>query len=250
MLWYRQVSAGRRKTMKSITGNAVKPVVAVLAAVLATGSVTGMAATSDKLGTETISITTSAHWGDPAMAKMAVDSGRALVRHLETARALLETGRIKQARSALIASREFADAIQRTMPYLTVVQDMQDASKKVRQEDVETFSTDLLPIYASLDELQVYAPKVADRTRGMVQNAEKRARAGDKSRAAEVLNEAADDISRHTVYLPVKYVDEQVHGALYAINEAKPDVADAKAAVNRALDSVTLVVDEVIGTPG
>ena len=236
--------------MKSITGNAVKPVVAVLAAVLATGSVTGMAATSDKLGTETISITTSADWGDPAMAKMAVDSGRALVRHLETARALLETGRTKQARSALIASREFADAIQRTMPYLTVVQDMQDASKKVRQEDVETFSTDLLPIYASLDELQVYAPKVADRTRGMVQNAEKHARAGDKSRAAEVLNEAADDISRHTVYLPVKYVDEQVHGALYAINEAKPDVADAKVAVNRALDSVTLVVDEVIGTPG
>jgi len=236
--------------MKSITGNAVKPVVAVLAAVLATGSVTGMAATSDKLGTETISITTSADWGDPAMAKMAVDSGRALVRHLETARALLETGRIKQARSALIASREFADAIQRTMPYLTVVQDMQDASKKVRQEDVETFSTDLLPIYASLDELQIYAPKVADRTRGMVQNAEKRARAGDKSRAAEVLNEAADDISRHTVYLPVNYVDEQVRGALYAIDEAKPDVADAKAAVNRALDSVTLVVDEVIGTPG
>jgi len=237
--------------MKSITAsNAVKPVVAALALVLATGSVTGMAATANQYASETTTITSSADWGDPTMAKMAVDSGRALVEHLETARALLETGRIRQARSALIASREFADAIQRTMPYLTVVQDMQDASKKVSQEDVETFSTDLLPIYASLDELQVYAPKVADRTRGMVQDAEKRARAGDNTRAAQVLREAADDISRHTVYLPVGYVDEQVHGALYAINEAKPDVADAKAAVNRALDSVTLVVDEVVGTPG
>jgi hypothetical protein len=33
---------------------------------------------------------------------------------------------------------------------------------------------------------------------------------------------------------------------LYALDQAKPDVAAAKAAVNRALDSVTTVVDEVV----
>jgi YfdX protein len=236
--------------MKAITRFAVTPVVAVLASVLATGSVATLAATTNKVDTETVTISTYSDWGDPAMAKIAVDSGRALVDHLQSAQALLATGKIREARSALVTSREFADAIQRTMPYLTVVEDMQDAGKKVVKEDVTAFSADLLPIYASLDELQLYAPKVADRTRGMVQKAEKNASAGDRQDAAQLLTDAADDISQHTIYLPVNYVDEQVHGAIYALNQTRPDVSAAKAAVSRALDSVTLVVDEVIGTPG
>jgi hypothetical protein len=236
--------------MKTITRYALTPVAAVLATVLATGSAVGLAATSNKGNTDTITVTTYGNWDDPAMAKIAVDSGRALVDHLNAAKGLLATGKIKKARSALIPSREFADAIERTMPYLTVVEDIHNAGKKVAQEDVTAFSDDLLPIYANLDELQVYAPNVAARTRGMVQKAEKSASAGDKGGAARLLTEAADDITQHTVYLPVDYVDGQVRGALYALNKTKPDVAAAKAAVNRALDSVTLVVDEVIGTPG
>jgi hypothetical protein len=234
--------------MKTANRCAVKPAVAVLAAVLATGIVVSTAAAASKGASETISISGYSDWGDPGMAKIAVDSGRALVEHLSTARALLATGKIAEARSALVASREFADAIERTMPYLTVVEDMMDASNNVVAEDVTALSADLLPIYASLDELQMYAPQVADRTRGMVQKAEKNAAAGDSKGAAQVLKQAADDIVQHTVYLPVGYVDEQVHGALYALNQAKPDVAVAKAAVNRALDSVTIVVDGVVGT--
>jgi hypothetical protein len=182
------------------------------------------------------------------MAKIAVDSGRALIAHLSSAQALLGIGNVAQARSALIASREFADAIERMMPYLTVVEDMMDASNKVVEEDVTALSADLLPSYASLDELQVYAPQVANRTCGMVQKAVKNAAAGNRKDAAQVLKEAADDIVQHTVYLPVDYVDEQVRGALYALNQAKPDVAAAKAAVKRALDSVTTVVEEVDST--
>jgi hypothetical protein len=234
--------------MKNTKHYAVTPVVAVLAAVLATGTVVNTASAASTGTSETISISEYSDWGDPGMAKIAVDSGRALVEHLSTARALLATGKTAQARSALIVSRDFADAIKRTMPYLTVVEDMMDASNKVVQEDVTALSADLLPIYASLDELQVYAPQVANRTRGMVQKAEKNAAAGDRKGAAQVLKEAADDIAQHTVYLPVDYVDGQVHGALYALDQAKPDVAAAKAAVNRALDSVTTVVDEVVST--
>jgi len=116
----------------------------------------------------------------------------------------------------------------------------------VTQEDVTAFSADLLPIYANLDELQVFAPQVAKRTRSMVQQAEKHASAGHPQRAAQVLTEAADDIAQHSVYLPVDYVDEQVHVASRALDRAKPDVATANAAVGRALNSVVTVVDEVI----
>jgi hypothetical protein len=125
---------------------------------------------------------------------------------------------------------------------------MRDAGNKLVEENVTALKADLLPIYASLDELQVYAPQVAKRTRGMVQKAEQNASAGDKRGAAQVLNKAADDIVQHTIYLPVNYVDEQVHGALYALDQKQPDQSAAKAAVKRALDSVTMVVDEVVGT--
>ena len=234
--------------MQNLKHNTVKPLVAVLAAILATGTVVNTASATTNGTSETVNISEYTDWGDPGMAKIAVDSGRALIDHLRTAQSLLAIGKIKEARSALIASREFADAIERTMPYLTVVADMNDAGNKLVEEDVTTLQADLLPIYASLDELQVYAPQVANRTRGMVQKAEKNAYAGDKKAAARVLKEAADDIVQHTVYLPVAYVDEQVHGALYALDQRKPDQDSAKAAVSRALDSVTTVVDEVIGT--
>lgn len=234
--------------MKTFTAYAVKPAAVALAAVLATGAIATSAQASAPSNTETVSITEYADWGDPAMAKIAVDSGRSLMAHLSTARALLDTGQIAEARSALIASREFADTIERIMPYLTVVADMKDASNKIIEEDATTFTADLLPIYARLDELQVYAPKVAKRTRGRMHLAEKYAMGGDRKHAAQQLIEAADDIIQHTVYLPVDYVDAQVYGALHALDQDKPDVATAKAAVNRALDSVTTVVNEVVTT--
>jgi hypothetical protein len=235
--------------MKTLRRYAVAPLVAVLATVLATSSVTTLAAAADQNDAGSATISTYADWGDPAMAQTAVDSGRTLVDHLETAQALLATGRIKQARSALVTSREFADTIEHSMPYLTVVHDIRDAGKKVVQEDMTAFSDGLRPVYASLDELQLYAPEVAEHTRGMVQSAERTASTGDKRGASQLLTEAAEDISRHTVYLPVDYVNEQVHGALYALNKTKPDLEAAKAAVKRALNSVTLVIEDV-GTPG
>lgn len=236
--------------MKTRTRHTVTSVATLLAVALLSGSASSLAAAAENTATDSITVSTYSDWGDPAMAKIAVDSGRALVDHLDSAKGLLATGRIRQARSALTTSREFADAIERTMPYLTVVEDMRNAGQQVTQEDVTGLRADLLPIYASLDELQLYAPKVAERTRGMVQKAEKNASAGDKPAATRLLTEAADDIAQHTVYLPVDYVDEQIHGALYAIDRPKPDVAAARAAVERALDSVTLVVDEVTASHG
>ncbi len=87
---------------------------------LTTGAVVMTAEAASKSGNETVSISEYTGWGDPAMAKIAIDSGRALVAHLSTARALLDNGQVAEARNALIVSREFADTIERTMPYLTV----------------------------------------------------------------------------------------------------------------------------------
>ena len=234
--------------MKTPVNALLRPLAVAVAVSLAGAAVSLPAAAADNTYTEVTSVGQYAGWGDPAIAKIAVDSGRALVNHLYSAKALLEQGRIPQARSALIGSHEFAAAIQRMMPYLTVVEDMLDAGDRVVQEKVEALSTDLLPIYASLDELDVYAPQIAHKTRGMLKQAEKNAAAGDKQGAAQELKQAAAVVSGHTVYLPVGYVNQQVRVALNAVEKSKPDLAAAKAAVDRALTSVTLVVDSVVQT--
>ena len=195
---------------------------------------------------EDITVSEYNGWGNPAMASIAVNAGRALVNHLRSADALLNDGDSVQARSALKTSQDFTAAIERMMPYLQVVDEMKDASNKIIEEDISTISLDMLPIYASLDDLQIYAPEVAQRTRAMVKHAEKHSTAGRKKEAVTVLKEAEEIIVKHTVYLPVKYVDEQVKVALSAVNKSKPDTKMAKQAVERAINSITTVVDEVV----
>lgn len=184
-------------------------------------------------------------WGDPEMAQIAVNSGRALLAHLQTAKALLEEGKVDQAQSALRVSREFADAIERSMPYMAVIDEFKDASNKVVSEDIETFTSDLLPIYATLDELELYAPKTAKHARGELNKAKHRAENGNQHEASELLQKAAVGVSENVVYLPVVYVDRQVNAALSAVDKPTPDLVSATTAVNRALDSVTTVMNMV-----
>lgn len=234
--------------MMTCTHYSLKPISVALAALLAASAITVSADAADTSYKEQTSIGQYRGWGDPATAQIAVNSGRELVEHLRSARALLDEELTVEARSALTASRESVNAIERMMPYLLVVEEMMDASDHVVQEDVEALSTDLLPIYTRLDEMAVYAPEVAHKTRGMVKQAQSHAAAGDKTRAAEVLKQAAADVTEHTVYLPVTYVDQQVQAALSAINQSTPDLPAAKAAVDRALNSLTTVVDSVVET--
>jgi hypothetical protein len=228
--------------------NSLTPISLALAALLAASAITVSANAADTTYKEQTSVGQYKGWGDPAMAQIAVNTGRELVKHLRSARALLDEELTVEARSALTASRESVDAIERMMPYLLVVEEMMDASDHVVQEDVQALSTDLLPIYARLDEMAVYAPGVAHKTRGMVKQAENHAAAGDKMRAAEVLKQAAAGVTEHTVYLPVSYVGKQVQAALSAMNQSTPDLPAAKAAVDRALNSLTTVVDSVVET--
>jgi hypothetical protein len=236
-------------TMTTNTQYSLKPITLALAVSFAATFVTVSASAADTQNTEVIGVSQYQDWSDPAMAGIAVNSGRALINHLLSASALLDTGSITQARSALLTSREFADSLGRVMPYLLVTQDIMDVNNHIVQGSVDVQSTDFLPIYGSLDDLAIYAPKVAQKARGMVKQAERHVVAGDKKQAARVLKQAADVITEDTVYLPVKYVDQQVHVALLALNQSNPDVSIAKTAVHNALSSVTDVVDTAVETP-
>lgn len=180
-------------------------------------------------------------WEDPVMGNIAVNSGRALLQHLQAVKAALDSGAIDEARSQLISSRDFADALERMMPYVEISDDILGAKNNLVSDDKNIFYESLLPIYASLDEMEIYAPHLAKKARTKVQQAEKQAKKGDRKSAAKTMQEVADDISVTHVFLPVRFVDGQIHAALNAVTKKTPDVATAKKAISNALDNLTQV---------
>ena len=73
--------------MQTGTYHALKPVTVALAVLLAGTSLALPVVAADKTDTETTLVTGYQGWGDPAMAEIAVNSGRALINHLMTAKA-------------------------------------------------------------------------------------------------------------------------------------------------------------------
>jgi hypothetical protein len=232
--------------MKSTKQRSITIAVAVLAASL-TANTVAIATTGEKPAQRRETIV--AGWEDPVMPDVAASSGRALLRHLETAKALLATNNVTGARSALLNSAEFATAIRLMMPYEVVTDQIENAKQHVVDESVDAFYADMLPIYGSLDELEVYAPTVAAKVREGVQLAEKHAKSGNRKAAAEQLQNVVDEFTQTTVYLPIGYVSKQIRAAENALNTRQPDVTTAKKAVDKALGSLAIVIDKQVAAP-
>ena len=195
------------------------------------------------------SIVAQPGWASPLLARSAASSGRALLDHLASARGFLATGGMDGARDALITAREFADALERTMPFLTVSDDIRNARGKLVAGETNLYFDDMLPIYASLDRMDVYAPALATHTRARLKQAESQTRAGQSERSALTLKEVADEVERTTVYLPLDFVSKQVRIALSAIDAKPSDVARAQTAVGAALGSLHAVVVDNVTLP-
>ncbi len=188
-------------------------------------------------------------WTDPVMGQADVYSGRALLRHLQAAGEALQTGNIAGARSALTASEHFARSIQQTMPFVEVVDQIRDVRNVLVGEVRDVAADELLPIYASLDQMALYVPQLARQSKAKVEQAEKAINKDEKQAAAATLQEVASDISATTVYLPVSDVAEQVNAARNALDKEKPDVAIAKKAVKSALNDMIVSSSGLVVMP-
>lgn len=188
-------------------------------------------------------------WTDPVMGQVAVYSGRALLQHLQAADKALKTGQIAEARSALTASENFARSIQQTMPFVEVVDQIRDVRNVLVGEIRDVAADELLPIYASLDQMELYVPQLAQQSKAKVEQAEKSINNGEKQEAAATLQEVASDISATTVYLPVSYVAKQVNAARNALDKEKPNVTTAQKAVESALDNLIVSSSGLLAVP-
>ncbi|MBT9568451.1 MAG: YfdX family protein [Thiobacillus sp.] len=175
-------------------------------------------------------------WANPHLARAAAISGQALLEHLQSARAFLAAGSPEGARDALFTANEFTRAMERTMPFMAVADDVESARNKLISGEEDVFYDDLLPICSSVDDMQVYAPKLAQHVRGKVRKAEAQAHRGHTRAAAKTLREVSEEITQTTVYLPLGYVDDQIQVAMSALKADSPD--KAQVAVDRALSSL------------
>jgi hypothetical protein len=164
-----------------------------------------------------------AGWEDPDMARIAVHGGRALLRHVRAAHAALEEDKLGEARSALNAAEDFAQGLQLMIPYGVVVDNIRNTKNELLASSTGVIVDDLLPIYASLDEMADFAPELAAKAKAKLNEATKHVQKGEKKEAAEKLEEVAADISATTVYLPVLYVEQQVQAASIALDQDPPD---------------------------
>lgn len=192
--------------------------------------------------TDTQTLVESTGWASPQMARAAAASGRALVEQLRSARAFLDADSPALARSALRVAAEFDGAWLRTMPFVDVSNDIRNARNKLVSGEQDLFYDDLLPIYASLDEMDVYAPRLASHVRDRTRKAEAAARSGRRSEAATTLTEVAADIENTTVYLPLGKVADQIRVAQAALAANPADKGAARQAIDRALGSIFEVV--------
>ena len=195
--------------------------------------------------TDTRTVDVSPGWASPQLARAAAASGRALIEQLRSARAFLASDSPELAQSALRVASEFAGAWQRTMPFVDVNDAIANASNQLVADDDTVFYDDLLPIYASLDEMDAYAPVVARQARGGVKHAEAQARAGRADAARSTLQEVGESLRATTVYLPLNRVADQIHVAQAALAAQPADTTAAVQAVDRALGSIFEVVHGV-----
>jgi hypothetical protein len=188
--------------------------------------------------TERETVAQYAGWEDPDMARIAVHGGRALLRHVQAAHSALEDGKVGETRSALNAAEDFAQGLQLMIPYSIVVENIRNAKHELLASSTGVIVDDLLPIYANLDEMADFAPELAAKAKAKLDEAAKHTQKGEKEKAAQKLEEVAAEISSTTVYLPVRYVEDQVEAARHALDQDPPDTKTAKSAVDNAMLSL------------
>ncbi|MCB1875329.1 MAG: YfdX family protein [Chromatiales bacterium] len=192
----------------------------------------------DERFTERETVAAYSGWEDPDMARIAVHGGRALLRHVQAAHAALQADKLGEARTALNAASDFAEGLQLMVPYAVVVDNIRNAKQELLASSTGVIVDDLLPIYASLDEMAEFAPELAKSAKTKLDDAVQHASSGDKEKAAAKLDEVADEISATTVYLPVLYVEGQVLAARKALDHDPADTKTAATAIDNSLLSL------------
>jgi len=177
----------------------------------------------------------------PQRVNRAVNPADVLINDLRKAEVQLNNGAVSRARSILTSSRGYSRNLQfmkeeteRALQYI-------NRSDESNDNGAGLLPRDWVGIYSSLDEMEVYAPKVAEDTRERLEQAQKHATTGDIQKTAETLKAVVTGLLYSL--LPGQPIDRQILLALELLGENQPDIATAKSVVEDALNRL-IVIDQ------
>jgi len=204
----------------------------------------GLAAEKSATAMETLTIDNSG-WSSEKSERLALNLGQLLVIRIERAKELLDEGNVSGAQDAIWEGESTAQAIVDISPVVRVTDTITDAKNKVLAEEWSDFADALIPINGYVDEIDVFAPTLANATRQKMNAAQEKATAKDSKGTAMIMQEIADDLTSTTYYLPVRHAFYQLEAARLALANTPPDLATAKTSIDSALDTVVVKVDSI-----
>ena len=175
----------------------------------------------------------------PESVNIAVNPEDAMISHLRNVEALLDTGAVAGARSVLTASRDFARELQSLKIEADRAYDHIIEANMPESSSVGVLSGDWVGLYGSLDELQAYAPQLAEKTRERLEQAERHAAWGDIRGTGLALEQVAAEVPSRLQ--PGQEIDRQILLSLELLGENKPDIAAARRVVEQTLNGLTAI---------
>jgi hypothetical protein len=185
-------------------------------------------------------VVTGTHGGIyPQRVNRAVNPADVLISDLHKAEVQLNGGAVASARGILTSSRDYF----RNLQFMKV--EAERALHHINRSDESDDNgagmspRDWIGIYSSLDEMEVYAPEVADDTRESLKQAQKHATTGDIQRIAETLKAVITEVPYSLQ--PGQPIDRQILLALELLGENEPDIATAKSVMEDALNRLIII---------
>jgi hypothetical protein len=219
-------------------------VATVLVAGIAVSGSPGSAAEKSAAAAETLTIDNSG-WSSEKSERLALNLGQLLVIRIEGAKQALDEGDVSSAQAAILDGESTAQTIADVSPVILVTDTITDAKNKVLAEEWTAFADALVPVNGYVDQMEVFAPKLAHATRQKMSAAKDKAAAKDTKGTAMIIQEIADDLTATTYYLPVRHAFDQLEAARLALAASPPDLAKAKTSIDSALDVVVVKVDSI-----
>ena len=197
------------------------------AIVLAFAMLLGLGFSQWVLGDETINEEVSVSPGKPLsfpqqerIANLAVKA----LKHIAKARGFIHNHNFADARGELAKSQKLTEIIRASLPTTRIKDHIWVAKKHLSYEDSEDVIPDLVPIYASLDEIQSFVS--VDKTREHLDEAKKALKEDDKKKGAQALELAGESLVYVEIDLPLRYTERKVANALHLLTEGKGKEAD------------------------
>ena len=146
------------------------------------------------------------------------------LKHIAKARGFIHDENIADAKRELADSQKLMEDIRASLPTTRIKDHIWVAKKHLSYEDSEEVIPDLVPIYASLDEIQSFV--TVDETKAHLDEAKKALKKGDKEKGAQALERAGESLVYVEIDLPLSYTERKVAEALHLLAEGKDKDAD------------------------